>query len=207
MNLWLKKSFILMALLAGFQGIFTPLVFAAPLSQPGADTTVKGRPVDTITLDVSGADVRDVVSALASNFKVNVALPPDLTGTVTVVLKDIGLREALKAVLEPLGYEWDMRESVIYVRKRGEGTKLQAMFDAGKLTLDAERAPLKDVAKLLSSTTPGNVVVDEGVRDVPVTISVKDIAVGEALAVLAQSHKLSLSEKNGTYYFKKAAAG
>lgn len=204
MNLWSKKAFILMALLTGFQGIFTPVVLAAPLSQPGVDTTVKGRPVDTITLDVSGADVRDVVSALASNFKVNVALPPDLTGTVTVVLKDIGLREALKAVLEPVGYEWEMRESVIYVRKKGEGTRLQASFYEGKLTLDAERAPLKDVAKLLSSTTPGNVVVDEGIREAPITISVKDISVSEGLRLLAQSHKLGLTERDGAYYLKKA---
>lgn len=161
---------------------------------------------DTVSLDVSGAPVRDVVSGLASNFKVNVALPPDLTGTVTVVLKDIGLREALKAVLEPLGYEWEMRESVIYVHKKGEGTRLQASFDAGKIVLDAERAPLKDVARLLSATTPSNVVVDEGVRDVPVTLSVKDISLGEGLKMLAQSHKLGLTEKDGAFYFKKAEA-
>ncbi len=161
--------------------------------------------IPTISLDVSGADVRDIVSALASNFKVNVALPPDLTGTVTVVLKDIGLREALKAVLDPLGYEWEMRESVIYVRKKGEGTRLQASFTSGKLMLDAQRAPLQDVARLLSSTTAGNVVADETVRDVPVTISVKDMDLAEGLRLLAKAHKLDLTEDKGTFLFKKKA--
>ncbi len=181
-----------------------PAFAVPPTSADPPDTPIKtAEKIPTISLDVSGADVRDIVSALASNFKVNVALPPDLAGTVTVVLKDIGLREALKAVLDPLGYEWEMRESVIYVRKKGEGTRLQASFDAGKLMLDAQRAPLQDVARLLSSMTAGNVVVDETVRDIPVTISVKDIDLGEGLRLLATSHKLDLTEDKGTFLFKK----
>ncbi len=181
---------------------------ATPAAQVSADTSTHstGNIPTTISLDVSGADVRDIVSALASNFKVNVALPPDLTGTVTVVLKDIGLREALKAVLDPLGYEWEMRESVIYVRKKGEGTRLTASFDKEKLTLDADRAPLKDVVRLVSSTTSNNLVVDESVRDVPITISLKEISLSDGLKLLAQSHKLAVMEKDGTFYFKKADA-
>lgn len=160
-----------------------------------------------ISLDVSGVDVKDVVSALASNFKVNVALPPDLTGAVTVVLKDIGLNEALRAVLEPLGYEWETRESVIYVRKKGEGVRLQASYDAGKLTLDAERAPLKDVAKLISSAANRNIIVDEPARDIPITISAKNTELAEGLRLLAKIHKLAVSEENGSFILKKAAEG
>ena len=180
-----------------------------PAAQVPPDTSTPPQSISkdtTVSLDVSGADVRDILSALASNFKVNVALPPDLSGTVTVVLKDIGLREAFKAVLDPLGYEWEMRESVIYVHKKGEGTRLTASFDKEKLTLDADRAPLKDVVRLISSTTSNNLVADESVRDVPITISLKDILLADGLKLLAQSHKLGVTEKDGTFYFKKAEA-
>ncbi|WP_022846444.1 type IV pilus secretin PilQ [Desulfurobacterium sp. TC5-1] len=72
-----------------------------------------------IKLDFTNADVRTVVRAIADTVGVNVVFDPDVKGTVSVrFLTPVNWQEALKAVLEPLGYTYVREKDYLRIASR-----------------------------------------------------------------------------------------
>lgn len=59
----------------------------------------------TVTLSVTNTDVREVLSQMARQAGVKIVPDPAVTGQVSITLRGVPLREALKRVLTPLGFE------------------------------------------------------------------------------------------------------
>ncbi|WP_457567398.1 type IV pilus secretin PilQ [Desulfurobacterium sp.] len=77
-----------------------------------------------IKLDFTNADVRTVVRAIADTVGVNVVFDPDVKGKVSVrFLTPVSWKEALKAVLEPLGYTYVKEKD--YLRIASKKTLMQ----------------------------------------------------------------------------------
>ena len=78
-------------------------------------TTAPGTTSKTISLDVQGADVRDVLRLLAETGGINILTSGDVQGTVTTRLFDVPWEQALEVVLQLTGLAQERQGNVILV--------------------------------------------------------------------------------------------
>jgi type IV pilus assembly protein PilQ len=93
------------------------LVLLLSLS-PGHTSGTTAAPVTppkTISLDVQGTDVRDVLRLLAETGGVNILASGEVQGTITVRLVDVPWEQALEAVLKLTGLAQERQGNVILV--------------------------------------------------------------------------------------------
>ena len=76
----------------------TPVVRSAPAARPRR--LAAG---DRISLDVKDADVRDVLRSFGELAGVNIAIDPEVRGSVTVRLTDVRWEDALEVILRSNG--------------------------------------------------------------------------------------------------------
>jgi len=78
-------------------------------------TTEPATPPKTVSLDVQGTDVRDVLRLLAETGGVNILASGEVQGTITVRLVDVPWEQALEAVLKLTGLAQERQGNVILV--------------------------------------------------------------------------------------------
>jgi len=85
----------------------------AATDAPATGTAPTARPADAATeprfdLIVNGAAARDVFLALGADTRYNILTHPDLSGTISVTLRRVTLREALEAIRDVYGYDFKL---------------------------------------------------------------------------------------------------
>ena len=81
---------------------------------------VAGQPIDQrFDLSVSNAPAAQVFNSLVSGTRYSMLVPPSVTGTISVNLKDVTLREALDAIREVYGYEYKMEGTRVFIQAPG----------------------------------------------------------------------------------------
>src|SRR5215813_1849862 len=78
-------------------------------------TTVPATSPKTVSLDVQGTDVRDVLRLLAETGGVNILASGEVQGTITVRLVDVPWEQALEAVLKLTGLAQERQGNIILV--------------------------------------------------------------------------------------------
>src|SRR4029077_16083589 len=78
-------------------------------------TTAPDTPGKTVSLDVQGADVRDVLRLLAETGGINILTSGDVQGTITTRLLDVPWEQALEAILALTGLAQERQGNVILV--------------------------------------------------------------------------------------------
>ncbi len=78
-------------------------------------TTAPVTPSKTVSLDVQGADVRDVLRLLADTGGINILTSDEVQGTVTTRLHDVPWEQALEAILQLTGLVQERQGNVILV--------------------------------------------------------------------------------------------
>ena len=109
------------------------LMLCLSLHSLGADgaTTPPTTPSKMVSLDVHGADVRDVLRLLAETGGVNILTSGEVQGTVTTRLRDVSWEQALAAILTLTGLAQERQGNVILVApaerlRRARQERLQA---------------------------------------------------------------------------------
>lgn len=100
-----------------------------------------------ITLDVRDADVHNVLRLLADTGKVNIVVPDEVQGRVTIKLKNVPWNEALDAILKVEGLGWERSGTVIQVDTL---ERIQARAEAKAEIRTARR----ETARLLTVIIP-----------------------------------------------------
>ena len=90
------------------------LLSLSPGHTSGA-TAASAMPPKTVSLDVQGTDVRDVLRLLAETGGINILASGEVQGTITVRLVDIPWEQALEAVLKLTGLAQERQGNVILV--------------------------------------------------------------------------------------------
>ncbi|MEW5862122.1 MAG: secretin N-terminal domain-containing protein [Pseudomonadota bacterium] len=86
---------------------------------------VAGRPLEPrFDLSVSNAPAQQVFLSLATGTRYNMLVHPSVSGTISIQLKDVTLEEALEAIRELYGYEYEKQGSRIVVRPAGLQTRV-----------------------------------------------------------------------------------
>jgi len=84
----------------------------------------KPEPPRVYSLFVRDADIRDVLQGFSKEGKVNIVVDPDVSGKVTVDLKDVTMAQAMDALLSPMGLEYRVDSGFIRVFKPRPVTRI-----------------------------------------------------------------------------------
>src|SRR5437773_1545734 len=106
-----KKIISLAAILMGITGtVFAQNASNTP-SQENISVTQEGR----VSLDFRDADIQNVLRILSYKSGVNIVAGPEVTGLVTIQLRDVPWKQALDVILQTYGYGYDQRGNIITV--------------------------------------------------------------------------------------------
>ena len=94
-----------LALASGLLGLTTRTALAAPIPAPHSVRAVTSNTED-VTLDFDGADINDVLKALAMQTHTNIVSGNDVKGPITVSLAHVSLEEALDLITKLSGYQY-----------------------------------------------------------------------------------------------------
>jgi type IV pilus assembly protein PilQ len=125
--------------------------------------TIKKNEAKRISLNFTNADVRAVVRAIAEIAGINVVFDPEVRGNVSVSFKKpVYWREALKAVLEPLGLTYEETKDYMRIYPRTKMAKEEVMEPLRTFILplnyaDAEKVK-RELDSLLKGTKRGEVI-------------------------------------------------
>jgi type IV pilus assembly protein PilQ len=86
----------------------------APAKPADSESRYVGEP---ISLDLKDADLKDVLRTFAELTKINIAIDPDVKGSVTVVLSDVPWDQALELILEMNGLGYVLEGRILRVGK------------------------------------------------------------------------------------------
>jgi type IV pilus secretin PilQ/predicted competence protein len=73
-----------------------------------------------LTMDFKSADLKNVLRLIGEQNGLNIVAGPDVSGSVTVHLKDVSVDEALRNILMANGYHFVRDDNVILVEPKGE---------------------------------------------------------------------------------------
>ena len=68
-----------------------------------------------ISLDYKDVPLAKVLKSLAYSYNLNIVPPTDITGKVTIALKNVTINEALEAILTASGYSYYKKGNLIYI--------------------------------------------------------------------------------------------
>jgi len=142
-----------------------PAAGGAP-GQESVSVTQEGR----VSLDFRDADIQNVLRILSYKSGVNIVAGPEVTGLVTIQLRDVPWKQALDVILQTYGYGYDQRGNIITVttienlKKRREDAQLLAeqevlLTKTFPLNYAKAQTVIASVEKMVSNR--GNVNYDE----------------------------------------------
>lgn len=89
----------------------------------GAFTTVNSREQKSITLTLHDVEISEAMEMLSVKERVNIVLAKDVTGTVSINLYDVSLRQAILSIADAAGYAVELRNGSYFILKREESGK------------------------------------------------------------------------------------
>jgi len=86
---------------------------------------VEGKPIEArFDLNVNNAPAREVFLSIVSGTRYSMLVSPEVSGSISVNLKDVSLSEALESIREIYGYEYKIDGSRVYIRPAGLQTRV-----------------------------------------------------------------------------------
>ena len=119
---------------------------------------VRGQPIDQrFDLSVNNAPAQQVFMSLVAGTRYSMLLHPNVSGTISVNLKDVTLREALQSIRELYGYEYSIEGSRIFIQPIAIQTRIfQVNYLVGQRIGRSDiRVTSGSVADAPVSATPG----------------------------------------------------
>lgn len=94
-----------------------PIPVNAPQFTQNEKTAVKLDPrlSEKVTLRSEGTDLRSLLLGLSKQTGINIVLDDEVTGTVSAFLNDVPVLEALKRIIQPLGFEIELSDNFLRV--------------------------------------------------------------------------------------------
>ena len=99
------------------QALLPPLRMELPRAQ--------GKPIEgRFDLNVNNAAAREVFLSIVSGTRYSMLVHPEVSGSISVNLKDVSLSEALESIREIYGYEYKIDGSRVYIQPAGLQTRV-----------------------------------------------------------------------------------
>jgi len=128
-------------------------IWGANAQETGSDT-VSLSEGETISLNVTQMELPDVLRLIAEEAKVSIIISKDVTGPVTVHLKNVNLWQALTAILQVNGFTYREEKGIIRVVKLGEAIEAKRVLLTEVIGLKYAKAEdMKKVSQHLLSSS------------------------------------------------------
>jgi len=101
-----------------------------------------------VSMELKNADIQDVLRLLAKKHKLNIITSPEVTGQITVSLKNVKIKRALDAIVKMNGYEWFQEDNIIMVKPSDQeirGDKLTKVYKLNYVDADKVKEALAGV--------------------------------------------------------------
>lgn len=159
---WLSKFFIFVSVL-----MFTVSVVNWAFANSDDLIEGKDKKEQLISMDYKDASLASVLRALSYSYDLNLVITKDVTGTVSVSLRNVSIDEALHAILNVNGYTFSRQGSLIYITSGGGTDRINQMTVAMPLRyLTASEAEVL-LSKVISEK--GDIQVNETTNSLVVT--------------------------------------
>jgi type II secretory pathway component GspD/PulD (secretin) len=148
-------------------GILILSLMVTPQSYLFAQTgvSIAPEPIEKLSLDIKGMDILDVFRLLSMRGNLNIIAGKNVTGKVTLFLKDVDTWEAFEIIIAANGLAFEKRNNIIYVMTERDyeliyGKKYEDRRIVKSIKL--QYATAEDVSKAVSQfkTNIGRVVAD-----------------------------------------------
>lgn len=153
----------------------------APVAVRPEKMVMKVDAADTISLDLKGMDVVEVIKMLATKGNLNVVIGSNVKGRVTIFLKSVNIMDAFDIILVSNDLAYDTRGDIIYVMTQREyeaiyGEKYSDKKEVRICQLKYAKAAEASKALNQLKTKAGKIVVDEGSNTLVVIDSPPSVA-------------------------------
>ena len=162
-----------------------------------------------VTLNVScrDADLREVLRGLAVQHGISLAGLGTVTGMITIHLDDVLLEEGLEAMLEPLGFTFENRNGIYFIRRAVPDTqRVTLSVSEGKLSVAANNADINQVIRMLNAQAGVSIVAAPNLTG-PITAHLTDIPIEDAIPALFADDSFILNEINDVYQVSNLQPG
>ena len=96
------------------------LAATGPASRPISRPTAAPQRPDVISLDLKDVDIRDVLRTFAELERFNLAIDPEVRGSVTVRLENVRWEDALEVILRSNGLGWVLVGNIVRAAPPGK---------------------------------------------------------------------------------------
>ena len=133
---------------------------------PAQEVTESKGPTQTISLDLKGVNILDVLKLISKESGLNIAAGQNVRGTVTIFLKDVDIWDALRIVLETNGLAYEREGSLVKVMtdqdyERIFGERFHEKTEIKVVSLLYSEAMTVSQSLNQVKTRVGRIVVDE----------------------------------------------
>ena len=118
-----------------------------------------------VSMELKNADIQDVLRLLAKKHKLNIITSPEVTGEITVSLKNVKIKRALDAIVKMNGYEWFQEGNIIMVKPSDmeiRGDKLTKVYKLNYVDADKVKDALAGVISSKGEITTFGMAVKGG---------------------------------------------
>ncbi len=185
-------------------GICLVAIFVGSTPPAFAQTEVQA-PKETISLDLKGVNILDVLKLISKESGLNIAAGQNVRGTVTIFLKDVDIWDALRIVLETNGLAFEREGNLVKVMSEQDyerffGERFQEKTRLRVVPVQYSTALSISQALNQVKTRIGRIVVDERANtliliDVPERID-QMIEIIKEIDVPAETRVFELSYAN-----------
>lgn len=164
-------------------------------------------------LDFKNADVGDVLRALGLQYSINIFLDPDVTGTISLYLTNIKVKDAIDFIVKRSNCVYVVEKGIVKVRKYKEPLPslppkptIEFHLKNGLLDVNIIDLPARQVAALFIDSLGMNVVVD-GQTTKNITARIKAVPPEKAIKIIFETNDYSVTVSDGIYYVSRATWG
>jgi general secretion pathway protein D len=154
-------------------------------------------------LSFTNTEITQVLKVVSEVFGITIVPDKDVTGNVTRYFKDTNLQETLTLLLEPLGFMYEIKDNIYFVKKKPQ-YKIEYDDVNKTFNVDANNVSLSEIIDKLSQTSKETIVFEGDAND-KATIHIYSKGLMETLALLTGSLNYQIRNEKGIYYAKKKA--
>ncbi len=167
----------------------------------GATNSSRQEPT-LLNFNFKNAELKDVLRAIASQADVNIVTTQKVNGKVTLRLKKVPVKTALKAILKPRGYTFSKEDNIYKVQFAGKEKKTEHQdkikLKNGKLLVNVRGLPLKKLLIEISKKTSLNVLFPSGISG-KVDLYLEGLPPARSVEAIVESQNLLFSREEGVY--------
>lgn len=157
-------------------------------------------------LDFKNTDIRDVLRGLGIQYNVNIYLEPDVTGSVSLYLTDVSVKNAIDFVVKRNGYAYTVENGIIKVYKYKAPPPppppkpaMVFHYQNDVLDIDVKEISARELGRMFIDSAGINVMVDGNI-DKQITAKLIKMKPDKAVKALFESNGLAVALSDGIYY-------